>query len=401
MISVTTADFLTAWEHGLSQSSSRRLVTLLATVHAEMSEEQILKLPIGQRDDLALSLRELLFGSQLTSLAVCPLCSERLELELDINDIRVGATPTQKPLLLKSNDFELAFRLPDSQDLLVIEATGSIENARRILLERCLLSASHNGQTCTVRDLSEEILEKVETTMAEADPQAEIQLDLSCPACQHNWFAVFDIASFLWSEVNAWAQRVLNEVHLLAKAYSWREADILAIESNAAAALSGEGDVMSQYLSHLAALTLNKVQPLQPRLASRFETPVDRGVPDSHDIPVVEESPVSPSVPTQSSPIAATNSPSPVTQKVMTAFSDGHTKQEPSKQDQFTVGHTEFVIKSPDPKNEQKPTLTQRFTPVDTEPVNRTAPSIIQPVTQPSDTISDKNTPPKENTHAS
>ena len=230
MISVTTADFLTAWEHGLSQSGSRRLVTLLATVHSDLTEEQLLKLPIGQRNGLALNLRELLFGGQLTSLAECPLCSERLELELDVNDIRVEARNSAENLVtLTSDGFELAFRLPDTQDLLVIEAVGNVENARRILLERCLLSAFYNGQSCQVSYLPEDILDKVEAAMAEADPQAEIQLDLFCPACQHNWLAVFDIASFLWSELNVWAQRLLNEVHLLAKAYSWREADILAM----------------------------------------------------------------------------------------------------------------------------------------------------------------------------
>jgi hypothetical protein len=230
MISVTTADLLTAWERGLSQSGSRRLLTLLVAVYPEMSEAQLLTLSIGQRDGLALSLREVLFGSQLSSLAVCPSCAERLELALNVSDIRVTSNkPAQNSLELTLDGFALAFRLPDSRDLLVIEAVGSVKNARKILFERCLLSAYHDGQACTVDNLPEEILDKVEAAMAEADPQAEIQLDLSCPACQHSWLAVFDIASFLWGEINAWARRVLNEVHLLAKAYSWREADILAM----------------------------------------------------------------------------------------------------------------------------------------------------------------------------
>lgn len=227
---ITTADLLTAWELGSSQSGSRRLLTLLATVHPELSEQQLLKLPIGQRDGLVLKLREALFGSKLTSLASCPVCDEQLELVLDVADISVASNDVvQQPLVLKQADFELAFRLPDSQDLLLIEVIQSVDEARSVLFERCLLSASREGQVCTVQQLPEEILEKVEAAMSEADPQANLQLELSCPACQHNWLAAFDIASFLWSEINAWAQRVLNEVHLLAKAYAWREADILAM----------------------------------------------------------------------------------------------------------------------------------------------------------------------------
>jgi hypothetical protein len=230
MAPVTTAELLIAWEHGLSQSATRRLLTLLATVHPQQSEEQLLKLSIGQRDGLALEMREALFGSQLTSLAACPLCAERLELTLDVADIKVAPNGSVADALeLKQEGFELGFRLPDSRDLMFIEAASSVDDARKVLFARCLLSASRDGQICAVDKLPEEILDKVEAAMSEADPQAEVRLDLSCPACQHNWLATFDIASFLWSEINVWAQRVLSEVHLLAQAYSWREADILAM----------------------------------------------------------------------------------------------------------------------------------------------------------------------------
>lgn len=50
---------------------------------------------------------------------------------------------------------------------------------------------------------------------------------------------------------------------------------------------------MSGYLNQLAALTLNQVQPVQPRLASRFETPVDRDGNDNIKLDVAQELPVS------------------------------------------------------------------------------------------------------------
>ncbi len=230
MVSIATADLLTAWERGLSQSGSRRVLTLLATVHPEMSEEQLLKLPIGQRDGLALRLREMLFGPQLISLSTCPSCNERLELVLNVDDIKAASNGSvEGPLALESDGFEVEFRLPDSQDFMLIESVSSVDEARSILFERCLLSASLDGQPCAGDMLPEQILDKVEAAMSEADPQADVQLDLFCPACQHSWLATFDISSFLWGEISVWAQRVLNEVHLLAKAYSWRETDILAM----------------------------------------------------------------------------------------------------------------------------------------------------------------------------
>jgi hypothetical protein len=158
---------------------------------------------------------------------------------------------------------------------------------------------------------------------------------------------------------------------------------------------------MSHYLSHLARLTLNQVESLQPRLASRFETPVDEKVSDNDDIAMIEESPFSSFAHSQSS--AATDNPSPVTQKVMTEFNDGQIKKEPNQQNPFKfIEHTESepVIKQADmPKHEQKSSIGQSFSPIDTEPVRKVAPSIIQPVLQPSYAVSSQDSLPKENTH--
>lgn len=65
--------------------------------------------------------------------------------------------------------------------------------------------------------------------MLECDPQAEVLLQLTCPSCQREWMITFDIVSFLWIEIHAHAKRLLQEVHTVARAYGWHEADILAL----------------------------------------------------------------------------------------------------------------------------------------------------------------------------
>jgi hypothetical protein len=77
--------------------------------------------------------------------------------------------------------------------------------------------------------LPDSVIQAVLERMGHADPQANLEIELSCPACSHNWQETFDIVSFLWSEITAWAIRILREVHVLASAYGWREADILAM----------------------------------------------------------------------------------------------------------------------------------------------------------------------------
>ena len=65
--------------------------------------------------------------------------------------------------------------------------------------------------------------------MADADPQADVRLAVTCPSCGTGWEVPFDAGSFLWSEVEAWARRTLLEVHQLAAAYGWSEAEVLAL----------------------------------------------------------------------------------------------------------------------------------------------------------------------------
>ena len=81
-----------------------------------------------------------------------------------------------------------------------------------------------------LEELSDDLIaEAVMERLAAADPQADVWIDLTCPACGRNWQEEFGILSFFWSEIHGWAARILREVHELARAYGWREAEILAL----------------------------------------------------------------------------------------------------------------------------------------------------------------------------
>ena len=71
------------------------------------------------------------------------------------------------------------------------------------------------------------MIDTVSQRMAVADPQADVRLAMTCPACGHKWKAIFDIVSFFWSEIDSWVKRTLHEVHVLASVYGWSEAEIL------------------------------------------------------------------------------------------------------------------------------------------------------------------------------
>jgi hypothetical protein len=236
MQAVSASEWLRVWEEGLNQSPPERALTMLAAACPEATWEDLARLSIGQRDARLLALRELAFGSTMAGLAACPACGEQLEFDLNAADILTGPSREQEPGCGEVAGYRVQFRLPDSLDLLAAATQGTStpsgardSAARGLLLERCLLSVSENGEEVAVDQLPAEVAEAVGNWIAQADPQADVQLDLNCPACLHRWQAVFDIAAFFWNELDAWAYRILRQVHVLASAYGWREADILAL----------------------------------------------------------------------------------------------------------------------------------------------------------------------------
>lgn len=253
---LSASELLGVWERGLNQSPVRRALDLLTVANPEHTMTQLAELSIGCRDGLLLTLREWIFGSQIQSVATCPQCSDRLELSFEISDIRVPVVAEEKhqasllsrwfdrqqPLthrsgVVKFADYEVQFQLPNSLDLAACldripalnAGTDNVTSPQRILLERCILAAHHRGQKQSIDRLPPEVINAVLAQMAADDPQANVQLNLTCPSCSHQWRSHFDIVSFFWTEIQAWAIRTLREIHTIASTYGWTEAEILAM----------------------------------------------------------------------------------------------------------------------------------------------------------------------------
>lgn len=132
---------------------------------------------------------------------------------------------------LTLGEFQLRFRLPNSKDLAAVVGYQDVNTVRRLIGLRCVLEVSRDGVAVTGGELPPDVINQLAKQMAECDPQAEVLLNLDCPACNHNWQVIFDIVAFFWSELSAQAKRLLREVHTLARFYGWREADILAMSA--------------------------------------------------------------------------------------------------------------------------------------------------------------------------
>jgi hypothetical protein len=221
---------LEVWERGLAQPPVQRAITLLALACPETPFESLAKFSIGQRNIRLLALREQMFGPQLYSLAKCGGCNEQLELTFSTADIlAAGASEPSQTYAVRHGDYEVQFRLPNSEDLAAVVHSEDNTATRQLLFERCILAAHHDGENIAACQLPAEVEQEVMERMAQADPQADVQFALVCPQCGHQTQAHFDILSFFWSEIHAWAYRLLHQVHILASAYGWRESEILAM----------------------------------------------------------------------------------------------------------------------------------------------------------------------------
>lgn len=228
----TAAELLNVWENGLRQGPIDRALGLLEAVYPEQSAEALAELSIGDRDSRLLQVRQVLFGPRLTSTTRCPRCSERLEWESEVAEFRVqeGIASTTE-FCLDVERYRIKFKLPNSRDLAALcKDEDGINDRRTQLMERCLVEASTSeGEPLRIEQLSDTALQAMVREMDRADPQSNLQVHLTCPACGHCWEGLFDIVSFLWAELENWADHTLRTVHLLASAYGWREADILAM----------------------------------------------------------------------------------------------------------------------------------------------------------------------------
>jgi hypothetical protein len=220
------ADLITAWERGLHRSPAGRAQALLEA--AGVTRADGLALTVGRRDALLMDLRGELFGVRISGVAACPACATVLELGFVLDDVRATASAGPAEIKIEIDGYAVRARPPTGGDLIALDGAGP-DRALRTLLARCVVDARHGTATVDAGDLPPQVVSRLAGRLAAADPQADVRLDLTCPGCARTWSAAFDIVTFLWRELDSWARRLAQDVHTLAAAYGWAEADIIAM----------------------------------------------------------------------------------------------------------------------------------------------------------------------------
>jgi len=222
---ISSFDYLKLWEAGAGLHPLDRGLLILDAAEPESSLEALADWPLGRRNQALARVQCTNFGRQLQGWAACRHCGERLEVQVDGGLLAEGEAATNpvgpEPIVI--NGF--SFRRLTTRDLAAVARETDVRQATVRLVQRCQLDP---GETPAWNDLE---LEQIGQALAQADPLAETQLALRCPACEYEWEETLDIAFFIWREIEACARRLAREVHLLASAYGWAEGDILSMSA--------------------------------------------------------------------------------------------------------------------------------------------------------------------------
>jgi hypothetical protein len=233
---LSPSEILRAWEWGSARHPVDRALVVLWAAEPERDPGALAEVPIGERDRRLLALRRATFGDRLACLAPCPACASPLEFELSTSTLLQGAgvpgsprSPSPDQDTIANDGYVVRLRALDSRDLAAAARCADLASAEAVLLARAVTAAEHDGAPIAAEALPPALRDAVAEHLAARNGAADIGLDLACPTCGHRWEATFDIAAFLWTEIESAARRLLLEVAALARSYGWREADILAM----------------------------------------------------------------------------------------------------------------------------------------------------------------------------
>lgn len=226
----TTRQLLDVWQALRAATPARRAIELAAVGRSDADAVAIAGWTVGERDGALMELRSALFGPAADAVGECGECGAPIEFEIDVDELRsFGGEPAGETVVEIDDGWVVASRPPTATDLVAIELAEGTDAAIESLWERCVLTASHSGEMVAAHALPETVRTTVAERWAASDPLADVRLALVCPACGVPSQQAFDIASYVWEEVDGWARGLLADIHVIARAYGWSEDAIIEL----------------------------------------------------------------------------------------------------------------------------------------------------------------------------
>jgi hypothetical protein len=229
MRALSPADCLDLWESGQALHPLDQGLLAIQTAFPETRRVSVADWPLGRRNQALAELRCDTFGRWIRGWSACEQCGDKLEFAVDGDSLKESNGSNSEPEI---HFGERVFRLPTSRDLAGIVDERDPSQAAIRLLELCAVPAAVENDAeppGSAAEWTESEIDAISDHMAPADPLADILLRFDCPSCGHSFEQSLDLASFLWSEIEGRAKRLMLDVHTLASAYGWSETEILRL----------------------------------------------------------------------------------------------------------------------------------------------------------------------------
>lgn len=205
---------------------------------AEVGAEHVRRLTVGDRERLLLGLHAATFGSRLDLVARCPAEGCGALVEIEIPAVAAMAFPAEElpgpehrlTVEAASGPLHVRFRMPNGGDQ---EAAASgatdVRRAADALLCDCVEEVTDDaGRPVSVEAALEAIRGPLGEAIRALDAGADTEVAIACPACGTSFHALLDGFALVSRSVTP-ADALFAEVGALARAYHWREPDILAL----------------------------------------------------------------------------------------------------------------------------------------------------------------------------
>lgn len=228
---LSEAELLAVWDGSVpGEPPHARLGRVLASA---LPGEPLATDTLGRRNQRLIALHADLVGGPIAARAACVHCHTDNEFEVPADAIAAAPAPTSDArATLDWDGARIVARLPTMADLDAVAGLAP-SDARGTLLAMCA--------NALVED-------EVSSALAEAfealDPAAVVRLSISCAGCDAPLSVDVDLAAFVEASIEARVEVHLSEIDIVARAYGWSEAEILALSparrARYVARLSGE-----------------------------------------------------------------------------------------------------------------------------------------------------------------
>jgi hypothetical protein len=205
-----------AWSLAADEPAAARIARFLADIVGEPAARDSL----GARHQRLLRLHQELVGRSIDARVVCPDCHTDNEFPLPLEHILELPTPAAEATVeITAGDRRVIFRMPVIADIAGID--GEADGLSQ-LVQRTSVDGRADALTATDIDRLVEAWEA-------GDPAGSVRIDLVCAECAHDLVADADINEFVARDFDLLVQSLMRDVHTIAGAYGWSEADILDV----------------------------------------------------------------------------------------------------------------------------------------------------------------------------